>query len=204
MPKALIAVTSAAAPFYSNGTQPTGAFITEILHPYNVLRAAGFDIDLVSETGEYTPDWLSLQPDWLPAEDRAVYEDHASEFRKKLDKLLTPAAVTAAGTQYDVFFASGGHASLLDYPTASGLQELAAAVHARGGIVGAVCHGGALLPGVINKKTGRSIIDGHRVTGFTTAGEIEHNVLGIIRDDWHAVPIEESAAGAGATCMYAS
>ena len=40
--------------------------------------------------GEYTPDWLSQQKDWLPDEDRKVWEDHGSEFRGKLDRLLRP------------------------------------------------------------------------------------------------------------------
>jgi D-lactate dehydratase len=62
-----------------------GLFITEALHPYQVFRADNFDVDLVSETGMYSPDWLSLQEEWLKAEDRRIWEDENSEFRKKLD-----------------------------------------------------------------------------------------------------------------------
>lgn len=58
-----------------------------------VFREAGFEVDLVSETGTYQPDWLSQQKDWLPDEDRKVWEDHNSEFRSKLDHLLTPSDV---------------------------------------------------------------------------------------------------------------
>lgn len=67
-----------------------GLFITEALHPFNVFKDAGFDVDLVSETGTYQPDWLSEQKDWLPDKDRAVWDDHSSEFRSKLDHLLKP------------------------------------------------------------------------------------------------------------------
>lgn len=87
--KALIAVTSAHAPLYPEGKE-TGLFITEALHPFNVFKKAGFEVDLVSETGSYEPDWLSQQKDWLPDEDRKVWEDHSSEFRSKLDKLYKP------------------------------------------------------------------------------------------------------------------
>jgi len=66
------------------------------LHPFEVFRKAGFEVDLVSETGSYQPDWLSQQKDWLSDQDRAVYEDHNSEFRSKLDKLLKPNDVNPA------------------------------------------------------------------------------------------------------------
>lgn len=90
--KALIAVTSAHAPLYPDGKE-TGLFITEALHPFNVFKKAGFEVDLVSETGSYQPDWLSQQKEWLPDEDRAVWEDHSSEFRSKLDKLQKPSDI---------------------------------------------------------------------------------------------------------------
>lgn len=34
--------------------------------------------------------WLSQQKDWLSDQDRAVWEDHSSEFRSKLDRPLLP------------------------------------------------------------------------------------------------------------------
>lgn len=40
--------------------------------------------------------------------------------------------------QYGLFFASAGHASLIDYPDAKGLQSIAAKVYTNGGIVSAV------------------------------------------------------------------
>jgi D-lactate dehydratase len=76
---------SAAAPLH--GTHTTGAFISEALHPFQVFKAAGFEVDFVSEKGTYTADWLSLQDDFLPAEDRKVYEDLDSEFRYKMDHM---------------------------------------------------------------------------------------------------------------------
>lgn len=76
-----------ARPLYPEGKE-TGLFITEALHPFNVFRKAGFEVDLASETGTYEPDWLSQTNEWLPEEDKKVWEDHSSEFRSKLDKLL--------------------------------------------------------------------------------------------------------------------
>ncbi|TID02675.1 Glyoxalase 3 [Colletotrichum higginsianum] len=193
--RALIAVTSAHAPLYPKG-QETGLFITEALHPFNVFREAGLDVDLVSETGTYQPDWLSQQPDWLPEKDRKVWEDHSSEFRSKLDALLKPGDIDPA--KYGIFFASAGHASLIDYPDAKGLQSIASKMYADGSIVSAVCHGGAIFPGIIDPATGKSIIAGRKVTGFTTQGEEEEGVLDTIKS-WNRPTIESSAASAGAT-----
>lgn len=92
--RAIIAITSAHAPLYPEGKE-TGLFVTEALHPFKVFRDAGFEVDLVSETGTYQPDWLSLTADWLPEEDKKIWEDHSSEFRSKLDKLLKPSDIKA-------------------------------------------------------------------------------------------------------------
>ena len=48
--RALIAITSAHAPMYPDNKE-TGLFITEALHPFNVFKAASFEVDLASETG---------------------------------------------------------------------------------------------------------------------------------------------------------
>jgi D-lactate dehydratase len=100
---------------------------------------------------------------------------------------------------YGLFFASAGHASLIDYPDAKGLQSIASNSYAAGGIISAVCHGGAIFPGIIDKQTGKSIIAGKKVTGFTTKGEEEEGVLDTIKS-WHRPTIEAAAASAGATC----
>lgn len=190
--RALIAITSAHAPLYPDGGE-TGLFITEALHPFEGFRKAGFEVDLVSETGHYSPDALSLTKPWISDEDLKVYNDHNSEFRSKLDKLNKPSDIDAS--KYGLFFASAGHASLIDYPDAKGLQEIAAKIWEDGGIVSAVCHGGAIFPG-IKDKSGKSIINGREVTGFTTQGEEEEGVLDTIKS-WNRPTIESSAAAAG-------
>jgi hypothetical protein len=83
--RALIAITSAHAELFEGGGHTTGVFIGEALHPYNVFKAAGFKVDIVSEKGTWTEDWLSLQPGFLSAEERQQYDDKSSEFRKDMD-----------------------------------------------------------------------------------------------------------------------
>lgn len=82
---ALIAVTSAEAPLHEG--HPTGMFIGEALHPFNVFRKAGFEVDLASETGKYSVDWLSEQPAFLNGSAVSQWNDLHSEFREKLDHM---------------------------------------------------------------------------------------------------------------------
>ncbi len=95
------------------------------------------------------------------------------------------------------FFASAGHAALYDYPTPRALQAIAAEIWDRGGIVAAVCHGPAIMPGIIDSKTGKSIIEGKTVTGFTIEGELIFDILDKMRAD-NVVPIVEAVTAVGA------
>ena len=191
--KAIIAISSFNGAIYPDGHK-TGLFFVEALHPFEVLTTAGFEVDLASETGTYGFDFNSLQPPFLSGSDKAVYNNPNHPFMAKLAK-LNKAEDMKLG-EYGVFFASAGHAALYDYPTAKNLQALASDVWNRGGIVGTVCHGPAILPGVIDAKTGKSIVHGRTVTGFTIEGELIFNILGKMRHD-KVVPIVEAVTAAG-------
>ena len=193
--KALIAITSYNGVIYPDGTR-TGLFFTEALHPFEVLTQAGFDVDLATETGTYGLDDLSLTSQFLAGDDKAVFENPKHPFNVKLNAQLKKAADLKKG-EYGLFFASAGHAALYDYPTAQGLQSIAADVWNRGGIVTAVCHGPVLLPGVIDPKTGKSIIAGKTVTGFTIEGEVVLKVWDKLKSD-KVPPVVEAVSKAGA------
>jgi putative intracellular protease/amidase len=196
--RAVIAVTSAKADLF-NGKETTGVFISEALHPFRIFRDAGFEVDLVSETGKYTPDWLSLQPDFLKGSDREIYDDLQSEFRQKLDNM--PKSAELDGNNYGIFFASAGHAALIDYPTARGLQEIAEDVWANGGVVAAVCHGPAIFANIKDKATGKPIISGKTITGFTSEGEDVLKIMSELKS-WGNPLVEEHAETLGATCEH--
>ncbi|KAL4797638.1 class I glutamine amidotransferase-like protein [Aspergillus venezuelensis] len=196
--KALIAITSASTTLF-NGSETTGLFIVEALHPYRALTAAGFDVTLASETGSYTPDWLSQQPDFLNGTDLEIWNDKNSSFRQKLDNMPKASDLLASKRQdeYGLFFASAGHAALIDYPTASNLQKLAENVWATGGVVSSVCHGPAIFANVRDKSTGEALIKGKKITGFTTEAE---DTMGIMADlrSWKAEMVQELAERLGA------
>lgn len=194
--KALIAITSYNGVFYPDGKR-TGLFYTEALHPFEALTKAGFEVDLATETGTFGIDEHSLEKQFLTDEDEAIHKDPSHPFNVKLHTQLKKAS-DVKKEDYGLLFASAGHATLYDYPKARGLQSVAEDVWKRGGIVSAVCHGPAILPGVIDETTGKSVIAGKTVTGFTTEGEIILHVIDKIRED--KVPtIEEGAAKVGAT-----
>lgn len=195
--KALIAITSASAALF-NGKETTGLFISEALHPFNVLTAAGFEVDLSSETGSYTPDWLSQQPDFLNGSDLETWQDKNSSFRQKLDNMTKAADLD--GSVYGLFYASAGHAALIDYPTARGLQKIAEQVWASGGVVASVCHGPAIFAD-IKDVAGQPLIKGKKLTGFTTEAE---NTMGIMSElrGFGSEMVEELASRLGATCEF--
>ncbi len=194
--RALIGVTGAHAALF-DGKEETGLFISEALHPFKILTAAGFEVDLASETGHYTPDWLSQQPDFLNGEDLDTWKDPNSTFRKKLDHM--PKAADVDGSRYGVFFASAGHAALLDYPNASHLQKIASQVWSNGGIVSSVCHGPAIFSHLVDEATGQPIIKGKKLTGFTTEAENTMGLMGEI-NGWGTELVEDIAARLGAKC----
>jgi putative intracellular protease/amidase len=193
--KALIAITSHSAPFYPDGSV-NGMFYTEVLHPYQVLSQAGFDIDLASETGTYTLDPYSVTEQFVSGDDVTLVKDPASP----LNKLLANSVKKASDVKpedYGMFFASAGFATVYDYPKATALQAVAENVWERGGVIAAVCHGGAIFPGIKDAATGKSIIADKKVTGFSTEADKLAGVLDKIHADG-VMTTEESAVSAGA------
>ena len=74
--KALIAITSFNGAIYPDGHK-TGLFFVEALHPFRVLTAAGFEVDLASETGTFGFDYNSLQPPFLSGSAHSSKNDTA-------------------------------------------------------------------------------------------------------------------------------
>src|ERR1700744_585398 len=137
--KAWISISSFHGAIYPNGHK-TGLFFTEALHPFEVLTAAGFEVDLASETGTFGLDDVSLTPPFLSGSDKAILNNPKHPFMVRLNSQVKKAS-DLKKEEYGVFFASAGHAALYDYPCAKGLQAVASDVWNRGGVVGTVCHG---------------------------------------------------------------
>ncbi|QLL35118.1 hypothetical protein HG536_0H04940 [Torulaspora globosa] len=179
MVKALIAITSYNEVFYQDGAR-AGVFVVEALHPYEVLREKGVEVDFVSETGKFFGwDEHSLSTDFLKAKDREIIEKSESSFMKAIRNVKKPSELNVK--DYQIFFASGGHGASYDFPRSPHLQKLVADVSANGGVIGAVCHGPAIFD---NLKTleGNIFIKGKKLTGFTDEGEEILNLAQIMKD----------------------
>lgn len=167
--KVAIGVTSYHGPFYPDGSK-TGAFYTEVYHPFKAFTQAGFGVDLVSETGLMGWDDHSLEASFTSAEELSASKDKSNAFAKAIASIKKASSVDPK--DYGIINIAGGHATVFDFDgKAPELANLASEIYSNGGLVVAVCHGPCLLPDVKDKSTGKSIAFGKEVTGFPDEGE---------------------------------
>jgi putative intracellular protease/amidase len=163
LPAVLVVVTSHGALGASG--RKTGYWLGEVTHFHHALAARGFPMDIASPQGGLPPmDEKSRAPrDRLNA---AFLAD--SGLRGKLENSLPASAVDEA--RYAAIYFAGGHGAMWDFPDHPRFSAVASAIHRRGGIVSAVCHGPAGLFGV-QDTSGKPLVAGRRVTGFANLEE---------------------------------
>lgn len=147
---------------YADPTQPTGLWLSELTHAYEIFAARGYQQRLVSPRGGESP----LEP-------RALGWPHADASAKAWladEARLALLADTAAPEQvdaeaFDAIYFTGGHGVMWDFPDDAGLQRLTREIYQRGGIVSSVCHG---YCGLLNTRLddGRLLVAGRRLTGY--------------------------------------
>lgn len=143
--------------------QPTGYYLPEVSHPWQVLKNAGYDIDFVSPKGGKPP---AEGVDLSDAANKAFVED--AVYQDKINHSMTPKQVNAA--DYEAIYFAGGHGTMWDFPDNADLAALAANIYEKGGAVSAVCHGPA---GLVNVRLsdGKYLVEGKRVSAFTNEEE---------------------------------
>ncbi|TDC72166.1 type 1 glutamine amidotransferase domain-containing protein [Streptomyces hainanensis] len=159
MPKVLFALTSHGR--LGDTGRPTGFYVPEVAHPAEVFRKAGWDIALVSVAGGEPPRDGVKEGDTVSA---MFLEEYAGELKN------TPTADGLDPTDYDAIYFAGGHGTMWDFPQATELGALAAAIYERGGAVAAVCHGPSALLAV-ELSDGSPIVRGRLVSAFTNEEE---------------------------------
>ncbi|MFN8578471.1 MAG: type 1 glutamine amidotransferase domain-containing protein [Candidatus Sericytochromatia bacterium] len=143
--------------------QKTGYYLSEVSHPYHVLKNSGLEIDFVSPKGGKPP------VDGYNLEDKINNEFvNDSKAQEKINNTKTPEEINPQ--DYKVIFFAGGHGTMWDFPDNSSLAKIAGEIYDNGGIVAAVCHGPAALIN-IKLSNGKYLVDGKNVSSFTNEEE---------------------------------
>lgn len=166
MPKALIVVTSHSD---LGGTgRKTGWFLEEAAVPHLLLLDAGFEVDVASIVGGAAPVDPTSQP--KPGEASAALARFLTDAEiQQRYAHSTPIAETDEQA-YDLVYLPGGHGTMWDFPRNEPLERVISTVWAKGGVVGAVCHGPS---GLVHTRgqDGRFLITDRRVAGFSNEEE---------------------------------
>lgn len=168
MTKRILMVVTNVDHYQADPSHPTGLWLSELTHAYDVFADRGFEQTLVSPAGGEVP----LEPRSLkfPSYDRSARSWHDDPARMALlDD--TAAADDIDSTGYDAIYFTGGHAVMFDFPGSTGLQRLTRDVFERGGVVGAVCHG---YCGLLDTRLsdGSYLVADRQLTGFSWREEV--------------------------------
>lgn len=147
---------------YDDPSHPTGLWLSELTHAWQVFDEHGFEQVIISPSGGRSP----LEPRSLkfPNYDKTAKAWRADPARMALlEDTLSPDQIDPA--DYDAIYFTGGHAVMYDFPDSAGMQRITREIFEHGGIVSSVCHG---YCGLLNTRLsdGTYLIAGRRLTGF--------------------------------------
>ncbi|GLI82294.1 hypothetical protein PoHVEF18_010729 [Penicillium ochrochloron] len=153
---------------YDDPTHPTGLWLSELTHAWDVFEAHGFQQTILSPSGGLSP----LEPRSLkfPNYDKTAKAWKANPARMSLlENTVRPDQINSA--DFDAIYFTGGHGVMYDFPDNEGLQRITREIFERGGVVSSVCHG---YCGLLNTKLsdGSYLVAGRNMTGFTWREEV--------------------------------
>lgn len=152
--------------------KPTGAYLSEVAHPYAVFAREGYDVEFASPRGGRPPLDGLHKPDPVS---QAFLDDR--DVQARLERSQRPDALDPA--RYDAIVYAGGHGTMWDFPGDERLAALAAEIYERGGVVAAVCHGPAALVN-IRLSSGAYLVAGKDVAAFTNSEEQAVGLVGVV------------------------
>lgn len=159
---------------YDDPSEPTGLWLSELTHAYEIFAAKGYEQRIVSPKGGRSPlEPRSLKWPNIDATGKAWLADDARE--ALLADTARPDEIAPA--DFDAIYLTGGHAVMWDFPDDAGLQRITRGIYEHGGIVSSVCHG---YCGLLNTKLsdGTLLVAGRRLTGFSWREEVLARVAG--------------------------
>ncbi|OBT60993.1 hypothetical protein VE03_09730 [Pseudogymnoascus sp. 23342-1-I1] len=153
---------------YDDASHPTGLWLSELTHAWQVFEEHGFEQTIVSPAGGACP----LEPRSLkfPNYDKTAKAWWADPARMALlENTASPDQINSA--EFDAIFFTGGHAVMFDFLNSEGLQRITREIFERGGIVSSVCHG---YCGLLNTKLSDDsyLVAGREMTGFAWKEEV--------------------------------
>jgi putative intracellular protease/amidase len=160
----ILAVVSSAARG-GPGNKKAGYELTELSRAYYVFEANGYAVDIASPNGGTPP--ARIDADDMGEYDYAFLNDQQA--RQKLAASIRLADVDPA--RYVALYVVGGKGVMFDLAGNAEVARIASSIAARGGVVGAVCHGPAALFGV-RLPDGSDLIAGKRMTAVSNAEEL--------------------------------
>lgn len=161
---------------YDDPKHPTGLWISELTHAYDVFAANGFQQTIISPKGGKSP----LEPrslKWPVYDASAKSWVNDKEKMALLDSTLKPEDIDP--NEYDAIYFTGGHAVMWDFPNDENLQNLTKQIYENGGVVSSVCHG---YVGLLNVRlsNGELLVKDKKVTGYSWFEEILAGVSKIV------------------------
>ena len=146
-----------------DGKTRPGFEMDELSQAYAVFADNGLQVDIASPSGG-TVVADKFNPD-KPYNSRFLADP------KAVAKLTSTRAITSVGNEkYAAIFIIGGKGAMFDLPVNANLKTMLAATYQAGGVIGAVCHGPAVLMNV-PLEGGASLLEGRSVTGFSNEEE---------------------------------
>ncbi|WP_266168839.1 nuclear transport factor 2 family protein [Dyella subtropica] len=158
--KVLMVVTSHSR--FGDSDNPTGLYLSELSHPYEVFVKHGLQVDIASPAGGKAP----IDPSSI--------SDASIGWGIPLVGHTLKLGDIDAG-EYAALFIVGGHGAIYDLPHDADLQRLLKQFAAEDKAISAVCHGQAgLLEATL--ADGAHLLAGKSVTGFSNA---EETIIGL-------------------------
>lgn len=168
MTKRVLLVVTNVDHYEIDPSHPTGLWLSELTHAYDIFAERGFEQTIVSPAGGTS----ALEPRSLkrPNSDKSAKAWREDPARMALlENTASPEQVDSA--DYDAIYFTGGHAVMFDFPDSTGLQRITREIFERGGIVGAVCHG---YCGLVDTtlSDGSYLVADRDLTGFSWREEV--------------------------------
>jgi putative intracellular protease/amidase len=148
--------------------KPTGIWAEELAAPYYALLDADVKVTLASPSGGAVPiDAGSLKP---LGQNAACVDRMLADESLQHSLAHTGTAGSHRGADFDAVFFPGGHGTMWDLPTDSGVTQAVESAFQAGRFIASVCHGAAGLV-TARRADGESIVKDLKVNSFTDAEE---------------------------------